>query len=103
MTIRRLLTLQGTVKPHQIISLMKYDGTENTLALGDHADHIDVGFDPISEGSPHWARSTRSSSRCSGSSSSPAGRDRQPDGRRKPSKYAIPLPVARASTSHRGE
>jgi hypothetical protein len=45
-TIRRLLTLQGTVKPSQIISLMSYDGTDNTLALADHADHIHVGFRP---------------------------------------------------------
>ncbi|HZV74232.1 MAG TPA: lytic murein transglycosylase [Conexibacter sp.] len=45
-TIRRLLTLQGTMKPHQIISLMTYPGTDNTLALPDHADHIHVGFHP---------------------------------------------------------
>ena len=45
-TIRRLLTLQGTVKPNQIISLMTYKGTDNTLALGDHDDHIHVGFQP---------------------------------------------------------
>jgi Transglycosylase SLT domain len=46
-TIRRLLTLQGTMKPHQIISLMTYPGTDNTLALPDHADHIHVGFRPL--------------------------------------------------------
>jgi hypothetical protein len=45
-TIRRLLTLQGALKPHQIISLMTYPGTDNTLALPDHADHIHVGFHP---------------------------------------------------------
>ena len=47
MTIRRLLTLQGTMKPHQIISLMTFDGADNTLALPDHADHIHVGFRPL--------------------------------------------------------
>ena len=47
LTIRRLLTLQGTMKPHQIISLMTYPGTDNTLALPDHADHIHVGFHPL--------------------------------------------------------
>ncbi len=47
MTIRRLLTLQGTMKPHQIISLMTFDGADNTLALPDHADHIHVGFRPM--------------------------------------------------------
>jgi murein DD-endopeptidase MepM/ murein hydrolase activator NlpD len=46
-TIRRLLTLQGTMKPHQIISLMTYAGADNTLSLPDHADHIHVGFHPL--------------------------------------------------------
>ena len=46
-TIRRLLTLQGTMKPHQIISLMTFDGADNTMALPDHADHIHVGFHPL--------------------------------------------------------
>jgi hypothetical protein len=45
-TVRRLLTLQGTMKPAQIITLMTYDGTDNTLAMADHADHIHVGFRP---------------------------------------------------------
>jgi hypothetical protein len=44
LTIQRLLTLQGTMKPHQIISLMTFDGADNTFAMGDHADHIHVGF-----------------------------------------------------------
>jgi hypothetical protein len=44
--IRRMLTLQGTMKPAQIISLMKYDGADNTVAMGDHADHIHVGYQP---------------------------------------------------------
>jgi hypothetical protein len=47
LTIQRLLTLQGTMKPHQIISLMKFDGTDNTFAMGDHADHIHVGWQPL--------------------------------------------------------
>jgi murein DD-endopeptidase MepM/ murein hydrolase activator NlpD len=44
--VRRLLTLQGTMKPAQIITLMEYAGTDNTLAMGDHDDHIHVGFQP---------------------------------------------------------
>jgi murein DD-endopeptidase MepM/ murein hydrolase activator NlpD len=48
--IRRLLTLQGAIKPHQIISLMTYPGTDNTLALPDHANHIHVGFHPLDNG-----------------------------------------------------
>jgi murein DD-endopeptidase MepM/ murein hydrolase activator NlpD len=47
LVIQRLLTLQGTMKPHQIISLMTFDGADNTLSLPDHADHIHVGFKPL--------------------------------------------------------
>jgi hypothetical protein len=47
MVIQRLLTLQGTMKPHQIISLMTFEGADNTLSLPDHADHIHVGFQPL--------------------------------------------------------
>jgi murein DD-endopeptidase MepM/ murein hydrolase activator NlpD len=47
LVIRRLLTLQGTMVPHQIISLMTFDGAPNTMALPDHADHIHVGFQPL--------------------------------------------------------
>jgi hypothetical protein len=43
--IQSLLTLQGNMKPHQIISLMKFEGADNTLAMGDHDDHIHVGFE----------------------------------------------------------
>jgi hypothetical protein len=35
------------MKPHQIISLMTFDGADNTLALPDHYDHIHVGFHPL--------------------------------------------------------
>jgi len=44
--VRRLLTLQGTMQPAQIITLMNYEGATNTLAMGDHADHIHLGFRP---------------------------------------------------------
>ena len=47
LTIQRLLTLQGTMKPDQIISLMTYENADNTLAMGDHADHIHVGWQPL--------------------------------------------------------
>src|SRR5215217_7867237 len=47
LTIQRLLTLQGTMKPDQIISLMTFEGADNTLALGDHDDHIHVGWKPL--------------------------------------------------------
>jgi hypothetical protein len=43
-TIKLLLRLQGTVRPNQIISLMTFPGADNTMAMGDHDDHIHVGF-----------------------------------------------------------
>jgi murein DD-endopeptidase MepM/ murein hydrolase activator NlpD len=55
-TIRRLLDLQGIMKPHQIISLMSYPGTDNTLALPDHYDHIHVGFRPMFGANPKLAQ-----------------------------------------------
>jgi murein DD-endopeptidase MepM/ murein hydrolase activator NlpD len=46
MTIRRLLTLQGTFKPNQIISTMSYKGQSDTLSLPDHKDRIQVTYTP---------------------------------------------------------
>jgi hypothetical protein len=45
--IRRMLMLQGAMKPDQIISLMTYPSADNTIAMGDHADHIHVGYRPV--------------------------------------------------------
>jgi len=47
LAVRRLLTLQGTMRPDQIITLMKFEGADNTYAMGDHADHIHVGWKPL--------------------------------------------------------
>jgi hypothetical protein len=44
--VRRLLTLSGEMAPHQIITLMRVAGADATLAMGDHADHIHVGWHP---------------------------------------------------------
>jgi len=43
--VRRLMLLQGTIAPHQIISLFEVGGA--TMAMADHADHIHVGFKPM--------------------------------------------------------
>ena len=43
-TVRQLLRLQGTMRPHQIISLLQLGGP--TVSMADHADHIHVGFQP---------------------------------------------------------
>jgi hypothetical protein len=44
------------MKPDQIISLMKFDGADNTLAMGDHDDHIHVGWRPLYDRSDRSAR-----------------------------------------------
>ncbi|HJS96686.1 MAG TPA: lytic murein transglycosylase, partial [Solirubrobacteraceae bacterium] len=46
LAIRRLLTLQGTFTPAEIISLMSYRGQSNTLARADHANRIEISFPP---------------------------------------------------------
>jgi hypothetical protein len=46
-TIRRLLTLQGTFRPNEIVSTMSYKGQPNTMALPDHADRIQVTYTPV--------------------------------------------------------
>lgn len=40
--VRKIMTLQGVLEPHQIISMFDIGGA--TLAMGDHDDHIHVGF-----------------------------------------------------------
>ncbi len=59
-TIRALLTLQGEFVPHQIISLMQYPGTSNTLAMADHWNHIHVGFHPVGAALGAAAKAARS-------------------------------------------
>ncbi len=40
-----VMALQGNMRPAQIISLMDF-GADNTFAMGDHDDHVHVGFTP---------------------------------------------------------
>jgi len=47
------------MKPHQIITLMRYPGTDNTLSLPDHANHIHVGFRPQFGGNAKLGRQLR--------------------------------------------
>jgi hypothetical protein len=42
--IRKLLALQGPLRPRQIVSLTRYPGTDNTVAMADHGDRIGVSF-----------------------------------------------------------
>jgi hypothetical protein len=43
--VRRLLQLQGTLAPAQVISLFELGGA--SFAMADHRDHIHVGFQPM--------------------------------------------------------
>jgi len=106
MAVRRLLTLQGTMKPAQIITLMEYEGADNTLAMGDHHDHIHVGFTP-------YAGTDSKTGRRLGAMLKPGqwvklisrlGEIDNPTVRLKPSKDAIVVRKdGRASERHRGE
>ena len=42
--VETLLRLQGTMRPHQLISLMDLGGP--SFSMADHADHIHVGYYP---------------------------------------------------------
>jgi hypothetical protein len=46
LAIRRLLTLQGSMRPNQIVSDISYKGQPNTLALPDHKSRIQITFTP---------------------------------------------------------
>jgi hypothetical protein len=105
MAVRRLLTLQGTLKPAQIITLMEYAGTTNTLAMSDHDDHIHVGFTP-------YAGTNSKTGRQLGAVLKPGqwiklidrlGEIDNPTVRLKPSKDALVVGPRRASTRHKGE
>ena len=93
------------MKPHQIISLMTFDGADNTLSLPDHNDHIHVGFQPLVR------HRTPSSATSSTRRSSPSqwiklidrlGKIDNPTVPIKPSKYSLKVPK-RASKAHVGE
>ena len=104
LAIQRLLTLQGTMKPHQIISLMTFEGADNTLAMSDHADHIHVGFRPL------YGANTRAAKQVDAILKPEQWIkliDRldeidNPTVARKPSKYAVDA-TRRGSAAHKGE
>ena len=101
LTIQRLLTLQGTMKPHQIISLMKFDNTDNTFAMGDHADHIHVGFHSLygTQLEDRQAGQRDPQAQAVDQAHRPARRDRQPD--RAPLAVALLARRARSPAARR--
>ena len=109
LTIQRLLTLQGTMKPHQIISLMTFDGADNTFAMGDHDDHIHVGWHPLYGSNSKFARRVNSALKPKQWIKLIDRLDEidNPAVRLKPSKYAVKVPKAGdekpAADAHAGE
>ncbi|HET8564975.1 MAG TPA: lytic murein transglycosylase [Solirubrobacterales bacterium] len=86
--IKDVLQLQGTMHPHQVISLEDLPG-ETSFALPDHYDHVHIGYHPI-EGGPEaqftallkpnqWQRLINR-----------LGQIENPDVPVRPSKYAVP-------------
>ena len=101
-TIRRLLTLQGTVQPHQIISLMDLGGP--SFAQADHNDHIHVGFQPLFGANSKLGQAARRllSNNQWDKLVARLGDIRNPIVRLKPSKYSIKV-KHRASRAHSGD
>jgi hypothetical protein len=101
--VRRLLRLQGTMKPAQIVSALSYPGSDNTLTLPGYHGLIHVAFaSPRAAGGRHGARAAA----VSGSPLTPSqwlqlvsqiGEIPEPDVSSKPSAAAIPDPGATAS------
>ena len=58
--IRRLLTLQGSMRPDQIISTIGYKGQPNTLALPDHKNRIQITFTPAFGANQKLSKQVRS-------------------------------------------
>ena len=86
--IKTVLQLQGTMHPHQVISLEDLPG-ETSFALPDHYDHVHVGYHPLSGPfdqqfeallrPDQWQRLTDQ-----------LGKIENPDVPTAPSKYALP-------------
>ena len=90
------------MKPHQIISLMTFDGADNTLSLPDHYDHIHVGFHPLYGDNEKLGKQAElgPQARASGSKLiDRLGKIDNPTVLTQPSKYAIQ--VARQARQHR--
>ena len=101
--VKRLMLLQGTVRPDQIISLL--DLGQNTLAMGDHDDHIHVGFRPLFGDNRKLGKQAMAVLK-PGQWNDLIGRLRQIDNPTvpvNPSKFAIPVKPRRGSDAHRGE
>jgi hypothetical protein len=102
-TVRRLMQLQGTMAPAQIISLFEIGGA--TFAMADHGDHIHVGFQPMF-GENRKLGKQALAVLSPGQWGDLLDRLREienPVVPTTPSKYAVPTAKRRASDAHVGE
>jgi hypothetical protein len=102
-TVRRLMQLQGTMAPHQIISLLEMGGSN--FAMADHNDHIHVGFQPMFGSNKKLGKQTIAVLEPGQWSDliSRLGQIENPVVPTHPSKYALPAKHKRASRAHIGE
>jgi len=94
--IKRLLMLQGTMKPHQLISLFDLGGP--TLRMADHADHLHIGYRPAGGDGRGGIRSPVLKRRDWFKLIDQLGKIDNPAVGKRPSKYSIP-----ARGSNRGD
>ncbi|HVD57700.1 MAG TPA: lytic murein transglycosylase, partial [Thermoleophilaceae bacterium] len=101
-TVRRLMLLQGTMAPTQIISLLELGGA--TFAMADHNDHVHVGFQPMFGTNRKLGKAALAVLKPGQWSDLLArlGEIENPVVPTKPSKYALPADK-RASDAHAGE
>jgi Transglycosylase SLT domain len=102
--VRRLMLLQGTMAPAQIISLFEIGGT--TFAMADHHDHIHVGFQPMFGANRKLGKQALAVLKPGQWSDliSRLGDIDNPVVPTRPSKYSLPAKTGRrASTAHAGE
>jgi hypothetical protein len=102
-SVRRLMQLQGTMAPAQIISLFEIGGA--TFAMADHADHIHVGFQPMFGENRRLGRQALAVLNPGQWSDLLArlSEIENPVVPTKPSEYALPVDEKRASDAHLGE
>jgi hypothetical protein len=92
------------MKPAQIISLMTFAGTDNTYAMGDHADHIHIGWRPQFGENPAAAAQVDALVKPTQwiKLISRLSEIHNPQVREQPSRYAVKA-TKRSSRAHKGE
>ena len=93
------------MKPDQIISLMEFDGADNTLAMADHDDHIHVGWQPLYGTNSKAAKQVNADAEAQAVDQADRPARARSTTRRcasQPSKHALKV-TERASEAHSGE